>query len=274
MGVPPIISIFIDMSSPRSVAPRLTTVDVAGYLNALQTEGALLGDVAAASTLTTPIPTCPGWQMRDLVRHVGGIHRWATGYVATPRTEPWDVDLDDVVGAWPNDGDLVDWYRAGHAALVAALAAAPPDLECYTFLAAPSPLAMWARRQAHETAVHRVDAESPTGAITRFAPDFATDGIDELLTAFLSRPGRYPGMDPPRSVVVTVEESAAAWHVRIGPTGPTTTRTREDGDLRLHGPASEVYLFLWNRAGSDAIEVAGDRDLLAYWSEEIRIRWS
>jgi len=41
------------------------------------------------------------------------------------------------------------------------LASAPPDLDCLTFLAAPSPLAMWARRQAHETAIHRVDAESP-----------------------------------------------------------------------------------------------------------------
>ena len=46
----------------------------------------------------------------------------------------------------PDDGELVDWYVAGHSALVEALATAPTDLQCWSFLAAPSPLAFWARR--------------------------------------------------------------------------------------------------------------------------------
>lgn len=32
-------------------------------------------------------------------------------------------------------------------------------VDCWTFLDAPSPLAFWARRQAHETAIHRADAQ-------------------------------------------------------------------------------------------------------------------
>ena len=59
--------------------------------------------------------------------------------------------------------------RQGCADLVAALAAAPDDLECWTFLPAPSPRAMWARRQAHETAIHRVDAELAAGLRSRRA---------------------------------------------------------------------------------------------------------
>src|SRR5262249_53658636 len=54
--------------------------------------------------------------------------------------------------------ELPGWFREGHAALVQALSVAGPDLNCWAFLAAPSPLAFWARRQAHETAIHRVDA--------------------------------------------------------------------------------------------------------------------
>ena len=33
------------------------------------------------------VPTCPEWTVRDLVRHMGGVHRWATGFVRG-RTEP------------------------------------------------------------------------------------------------------------------------------------------------------------------------------------------
>ena len=68
------------------------------------------------------------------------------------------------MGSWPPDAELAAGSRQGCAALADALAAAPADLECWTFLRAPSPLAMWARRQAHETAIHRVDAELAAGA--------------------------------------------------------------------------------------------------------------
>jgi hypothetical protein len=95
----------------------------------------------------------------------------------------WDVDLDDIVGTWPADLDLIDWFREGHTRLVHTLVSAPPDLDCFTFLAAPSPLAMWARRQAHETAMHRVDAESPGSTITKFHPAFAADVVFHNATA-------------------------------------------------------------------------------------------
>jgi len=42
----------------------------------------------------------------------------------------------------PRDG-LEEWFAEGHFALVATLTEAAPDLECWTFLLAPSPLAFW-----------------------------------------------------------------------------------------------------------------------------------
>jgi uncharacterized protein (TIGR03083 family) len=86
--------------------------------------------------------------------------------------------LDQVVPAQPEDDVLVEWFVAGHAALVQALRDADPDLACWTFLPAPSPLAFWARRQAHETGIHRVDAESPADSITPFPPAFAADASE------------------------------------------------------------------------------------------------
>ena len=31
--------------------------------------------------LSTPVPTCPEWTLRDLVTHMGQIHRWVDGIV-------------------------------------------------------------------------------------------------------------------------------------------------------------------------------------------------
>ena len=53
------------------------------------------------------------------------------------------------------------------------LRTADPAVRCWTFLPAPSPLAFWARRQAHETAIHRADAQLAAGPVTPFAADFA-----------------------------------------------------------------------------------------------------
>src|SRR6516165_11402188 len=160
-------------------------MDVATHIEALRMEGDHMAAAIRAADPGAPVPPCSDWVVRDLVRHMGGVHRWATGYVAEARTEYSPTDLEVLVGGWPADADMTDWFVEGHAKLVAALEAAPPDLACWTFLPAPSPRAMWARRQAHETAIHRVDAELAAGTAEHgFAPPFAADGVDELLTCF------------------------------------------------------------------------------------------
>src|SRR5205823_3910842 len=128
------------------------------------------------------VPTCPGWTVRDLLAHQGGVHRWATSHVVEARTEPPSRDF--ALAEPPDDDAVLDWFRDGYARLVTTLADASDRLECWTFLPSPSPRAFWARRQAHETAIHRVDAESASGEPVTFDPAFAVDGIDELLLGF------------------------------------------------------------------------------------------
>jgi uncharacterized protein (TIGR03083 family) len=110
------------------------------------------------------VPSCPGWTVRDLLRHTGYVHRWATGFVAEGQTRPGGASEEEILSQGPDDAELPGWFREGHATLVRALGAAAPHLNCWAFLPAPSPLAFWARRQAHETAIHRVDAERAAGA--------------------------------------------------------------------------------------------------------------
>jgi uncharacterized protein (TIGR03083 family) len=185
------------------------------------------------------------------------VHRWATGYVGDRHTEWEDGDLDDIVGTWPADLDLIDWFREGHTRLVHTLASAPPDLDCFTFLAAPSPLAMWARRQAHETAMHRVDAESPGSTITKFHP----------------RPRLAPKVSRPHSIHIHATDTGDDWHLQINSEAVVTSRRSSPADCTITAAAGDLYLLLWNRRSDADIIVDGDRDLLALWREGVQIRW-
>jgi uncharacterized protein (TIGR03083 family) len=249
--------------------PMTGVLPIATYLGALELEGARMAAAAETGGLTTPIPTCPGWTMWDLIRHTGAVHRWATDIVATPRTDEWWGDVD--AGPWPADTDLLNWFRQGHDGLLQALRAAPADLECWTFLAAPTPLLMWARRQAHETAIHRLDAETPTGAVSDFDPAFAADGVDELLSHHLPRRSPRTPSGQPVIIQVRATDHGGDWFVRAG-TGPiATTRHGDRADCRVEGRASDLYAFLWNRRDGTGIEVGGDATLMDWWRERVRV---
>jgi uncharacterized protein (TIGR03083 family) len=253
-------------------------VEIPVHIAAVREEGALMATAVSGADPDGTVPTCPDWTVRDLVRHMGGVHRWATGFVRG-RTEPVDADLDEVVGTWPADADLADWLAQGCADLVAALATAPDDLQCWTFLPAPSPRAMWARRQAHETAIHRVDAQLAVGhPVSPWAPAFAADGVDELLSLFVPRRSTTLRADPPVTLAVDCADVDTSWLLRLDGHGVSTTRAAHDdaggAACTVSGKAGDLYLALWNRAGADGLTITGERAVLQQFSEGVRIRWT
>jgi uncharacterized protein (TIGR03083 family) len=248
-------------------------MEIAEHLDALHREGELLAAAADRTGLDTPIPTCPEWRMRDLVRHMGDVHRWAGAHVAQRRRDPIRR-AEEVAGPLPEDPELLDWFRRGHADLVRTLKTAPLDLDCWTFLPAPSPVAFWARRQAHETSIHRADAESPGGAPTPFPVSFAVDGIEELLFGFLGRPGDDDGTHPLRTLHLDATDADGEWLVRIGQAVVNVDRGHSDANCSVRGSASDLYLLLWNRRSADGLDVIGDASLLDLWRETVQIQWS
>jgi uncharacterized protein (TIGR03083 family) len=254
-------------------------VEITEHITAVGQEAKLFAEAAEQGGLDAEVPSCPGWNIRDLVRHLMEIHLWAAAHVAQPHDKPWVDDLaelaefwPDLAVFWPEDGDLVKWYLDTNANLVDALESAPLDVESFTFLPAPSPLAMWARRQAHETAVHRFDAEDAAGIASRFDPVFASDGIDELLMAFAPRRDEFP-LESSKSMLVHATDTDDDWHVTLGPDGISTTRGDGPADITLSGDASDIYLALWNRGDDSNITVTGDENLLDLWHNNNRIRW-
>ena len=245
-------------------------MEVAELIAALEHEGELMAKAAAAVAPDVMIPTCPEWTMRDLVVHLSQVHRWAAANVA--RADGEMADPATATGPEPNDGGLVEWFREGHASLVDTLEHADPDVQCWTFMTAPSPLAFWARRQCHETGMHRADAQSASGVISAFGQDVAADGIDELLASFITRPGGRLKSDPPRALLVHADDTKDDWLVRIADK-VETARSAGPADCTVTGAASDLHLFLWNRAGVEGLAIDGDRSLLDAWRDSVTIRW-
>jgi hypothetical protein len=54
------------------------------------------------------VPTWAEWVTRDLIRHMGGVHRWATSFVAEAHAEPGYPTLEEVAGGRPGDEELAD----------------------------------------------------------------------------------------------------------------------------------------------------------------------
>ncbi len=241
-------------------------MDIEDHLRQLVDAGERLADAAERSGWDAPVAACR-WDVRDLVTHVGGIHRWAAAIVATASRGSDDA-TSRAVGQGPGDEARLDWFRAGHAALVSTLRAAPPDLDCFTFLPAPSPLAFWARRQAHETAIHRADAESASGEITPFDAAFAQDGIAEMLHGFARR--RSHAIATAATLALRPDDGANPWLVTFG--GERIEAVESDGQApaAVTGSSSDIYLWLWNRPSAAA--VSGDADIAKQW-RTVRVRW-
>jgi uncharacterized protein (TIGR03083 family) len=114
---------------------------------------------------------------------------------------------------------------------------------------------------AHETTIHRVDAELAAGRpVGPIAPDLAVDGIDEVLTVFVPvfGPDRSPGDG--RTVHLHATDTEGEWLVRFDPGAVTVETGHAKGDAAVRGPAGELLLWLWGRRPLDGLEVFGDRD--------------
>jgi len=224
--------------------------------------------------LATPVPTCPDWTLRQLATHVGRAHRWAAEIVSTRSAEfiPFRQVPD---GKFPDDpARHAPWLRAGAARVIGAVREA--DGEPVWAFNTLRPASFWARRMAHETAVHRADAQVAAGREPGFEPDLAADAIDEWL-GFLS--GLAPGdADPrldalPEGAVLHVHatdeglDGAGEWLVRREGPQVIVQPGHGQGDVALRGPAGRLLLVLLRRVPPDdpQVQVLGDPALLAGW---------
>jgi uncharacterized protein (TIGR03083 family) len=254
-------------------------MDIAEHIAVLALEGERIASAGEEAGPDALVPTCPEWAVRDLLHHQGGLFRWSAGYVAGAVVERKGLDYDTTVGALPDDAHLIEWFGQCHADLVETLRSADPAVQCWTFMAAPSPLAFWARRQAHESSIHRVDAELAAELTPEVVtPSFGADGLDELLAGFFARRQGDPRADPPRSLSVRCTDVDAGWRMTVSTESVTTTAEADAGatapDCIVRGPASDLYHSLWNRLPADVLTIEGDSAALDLFMDQYKVRWS
>jgi uncharacterized protein (TIGR03083 family) len=245
------------------------------FLTAIRSAAARLHDHAKQAGLDAAVPSCPDWDVTALVTHQGMVHRWAAANVRGD-FEHRTADSEAAAATAP---DLLAWFDEGAQALIEALIQAPADLEAMVFLSnAPAPRLFWARRQAHETTIHSVDAQAaelgrlPRPAETMINEELAADGIDELLRGFLLRRKSKLRSELPYLIEVYATDTDRHWQVAVSDQPPLIVRdTSWPPDAVIAGTALELYLGLWNRA--EDLKAEGREDVLVQWRRQVRVLW-
>ena len=119
-------------------------------------QGAALAEMAAGSGLDLAVPTCPGWSIAEVVRHVGGGHRWCIRRRhrgrGSHRLARW-ASQRSRKRIWRPGSTM--GCRSSSSSCARHLPTRPPGPRCRRGSAE-----WWTRKMVVETAIHRWDAEA------------------------------------------------------------------------------------------------------------------
>ncbi|MGW8381031.1 maleylpyruvate isomerase family mycothiol-dependent enzyme [Streptomyces sp. ODS28] len=217
-----------------------------------------------------PVPTCPAWTLNQLVRHVGGVHRWAETIVRTRAAEPVPDDLVNEVAPYADEDPafLSSWLTEGASSLVTALRETGPEARVWTPQPGEESPEFWARHTLHETAVHRADAALAVGAPYDLSPPIAEDAIERWLTAATTPEAYGPELLGRDVTLQLLSEEGEGWRMDLLADRPRWTRASTDdpATTTVRGPLPDLMLFLYGRP-TEQLEVEGDRALLRQWRD-------
>ncbi|WLS47451.1 maleylpyruvate isomerase family mycothiol-dependent enzyme [Micromonospora profundi] len=237
------------------------------WIGALRTEGPAFAAAVAEAPPETPVLSCPGWTVGDLTLHLAGIYHWVGSFVGTgetsappPRPQPPEIP--------PGMSPLQLWQQ-GYDQLITRFDGLDPEAPAWNWAPQPKRAGFWPRRMAHETAVHRWDAQLAIASGEPIEAKLAADGVSEVLDTWLPAgrrrtPGGWHGV-----VQLTSTDAEQQWYLRLRGEGVALldTATIFDHDdhharAQVSGTASDLLLALWGRVSFETLDVAGDRALL------------
>lgn len=236
------------------------------FLAHIRSDAARMADLAPTD-LDAPVPTCPGWSVRDAVVHTGAVYSHKVACMRHGQPQSYDE--------WshgPEDGeDTIGWFRDRLGELVTELEERGPDAPSFTWYDPQQTVGFWYRRMAQESVVHRVDVESAFDAVSAVDDDLAVDGIDEVLDWFLCYQAEDVGSDAPGRGTVAVRTGDHIWRLALEPATVTLSREPGHADAVVSGEPSELLLWLWGRRPDTAVSREGDETAVAGLRERLRI---
>lgn len=246
------------------------------HCNEIVAQADLLADHLDGADLGAPVPSCPGWNVGQLARHVDGGLRWARDIVENrAESPPPDTALRELSAV--TDGDparLAAALKAGAGDLAAALRASGPDAQMWCPVPSGGSV-FYARRFCHETAIHRADAALALG-IDYVVPTFvAVDGTEEWLELgclpfhFEVHPWMRELLGPDRTIGLHASDTGDVWVVDFTGDAIAWRRGSEHTTATLRGPVGELLLVLYRRRPVGAVEITGDAALIDFWMERV-----
>lgn len=241
------------------------------YRAALIDETGAFGELVRNADQDTPIPTCPGWTIKQLFRHVGRGNRWAAQIVADRRDEALDPrEVRD--GKPPDDPDAaVEWLNDGAQLILDSVDAVGANTPVWTFIG-PQPAQWWIRRRVHEATVHRADAAIALGTDYRLTPEVAADGIDEWLERIVEESNTESSpLDAGQTLHLHATDdglgASGEWTITGTDDGIAWSHAHGKGDAALRGSAKDLLLAIVRRqpAADGGIEVFGDAAVWDGW---------
>ncbi len=227
-----------------------------------------MADVCRGADPATPVPSCPGWDVAELLRHTGRVHRWAATMVE--RSSQERLRREDMDWSIPDDPvELADWLAAGADFVERRFRAADPATPMWAW-GWPKNAGFWPRRMVHETAVHRTDAEVALGRTPVIDAAVAVDGVEELLDNLPHAEYFAPHVANLRGEgeLLRLRSPEATWLVPLQPDGFSWVRDDQDpgADATLSAPtASDLLLVLYGRRRPQPGEVEGRAELVERW---------
>ncbi|WP_078293995.1 maleylpyruvate isomerase family mycothiol-dependent enzyme [Mycobacterium sp. D16R24] len=221
--------------------------------------------------LARDAPSCPGWTARDVMAHLGGVHRWAVGVVIGEKVPYTDVDLDA-----PSGETVIGWYSDRADNLIAALTS--KDLDAPTKSPfGERPVRFWYRRQANEVAVHRWDIEHAYRGWDAEPIDaaLAADGIGEWSELFtprrIGRDGGTPEDLRGTRILLQASEAGGSWLLRVDAEAIGIVDDDAEPDATITASTSDLLLALWHRVPLSRLTVDGDAARVEQVLDLIRI---
>lgn len=238
------------------------------WLSAMHADGQAFRAVVAEADPTAEVPSCPGFTIADLVHHVDSVYRFVTAHVVRGVTDPPEKPRSAYSDS-PFATDILAAWDEAFAKLLAALEVIDVDMPAWNWAPQPKRAGFWHRRMAHETAIHRWDAQM---AIARGEPieaKLAADGVAEVLDTWIAAGRRREPAAVNGLALLTATDIDQSWNVRLRGEGIALldTATIFDDDehrpsVTASGPASDLDLALWGRIGVDILDTAGDESIL------------
>ncbi len=253
-------------------------METARFLECLDADFRRMREVVPGH-LAARVPSCPEWDVADLVRHVGEVYLHKVEMMrhgAHPE-------------GWPpasfREEEPVGLLTRGYGELRAEFATRRPEDVSKTWYEPDQTVGFWMRRMAQESVIHRIDAELGSGmAIAPVPDDLAVDGVDELLKVFVAYafsqwPEDFTEVlkdSPGRALRIRTDPAAGtpsvSWLVKIAPDSLTV----EGGpgeilpdsarpDVTISGTPAAILRWAWNRETPglpSPVRIAGNADAL------------